>query len=221
MAERKTYVERLLDDYRQGQLTAEDVVSKVNSHIESRERALTKELVEQKRMYESQFREVFGVDYDNYIKGYNFEQSVVRWMFFTHNQYSLKIWQGDKCVKVLKDAKTLSATWNKYPDLIYVDDKNKKVVALECKYRENGILQLDEDKYRDYLNFKEQIGEQMKVDVQVYLLVGSGPFVLSDPEYMYCIPIEYLQGKETVNMRDIPQYKIQYLGEDIKKNYLF
>lgn len=223
MTKKKTYVEAALSDVRKGQKLVRDAVTRLADKISSQEKRIkfleeqcdsAKEYQEeQKNKYENLLNELVGGNVDGYLEGYRFEQFVVRWMDINHKKYGLKIWQGDKHVKIFKGTKTLSASWNKFPDLIFVNEKEKKVVALECKYRYDGILKLTKAKFTDYQNFEKQINSFMQVDTKTYLMVGiSGES--KSPAYMYCIPIDHLENlmnnddEIELNMRDFPQFKV-------------
>lgn len=165
-----------------------------------------------KEEYETMFLEIFGVNVDRYLEGFRFERHVVWWMNKHFPQYELKIWQGDKCYKPYEDSQTISASWNTYPDLIYVDEKRKRVVALECKYRYDGKLELARRQYENYKRFEPQISALMGVDARVYIMAGSRGETSGRPDFVYCIPIGYFDEHDSVDFRDIPEYKVYERG---------
>lgn len=173
--------------------------------------------------YESLFQEIFGENVDRYLEGFRFERHIVWWMNKNFPQYELKIWQGDKCYKPYEDSQTISASWNTYPDLIYVDEKQKRVVALECKYRYDGILNLDRRQYENYKRFETRISALMGVDAKVYIMAGSRGETSGRPDYVYCIPIGYFDKHDSVDFRYIPEYKVYERGlfNIIEKNIPF
>lgn len=175
-----------------------------------------------KEEYDEKLQDIIGDHVDEFIKGYHFEQFVVDWMYRNFKEYELKIWQGDKGVKA-GDGKFVKASWNMYPDLIFVNNEEKKVLALECKYRNNGNFRLKKNKYEDYKNFEVQIRKFINVDVNVYIMVGNG--FPETPNNMYCIPIDFYDGKFentecfTVNIDDLKQYKIMHWSRGEKNIY--
>lgn len=180
-----------------------------------------------KEEYDEKLQDVIGVHVDEFIKGYHFEQFVVNWMYRNFKEYELKIWQGDKGVKAC-DGKLVKASWNMYPDLIFVNSERKKVIALECKYRNSGDFRLKKCKYEDYKNFETQIRKFMNVDVNVYIIVGNGS--PETPSNIYCIPIDFYDDKFentewcTIHVDDLPQYKAMYWSKgekNVTKNIPF
>lgn len=236
MAKKKTYVEELLSDFRKSQKLAREAVSSLEARISSREKrikfleerisVLEEELGYQKECYENRFQEIFGVNFDNYLIGYGFEKHVVWWMNQYQKGYELKIWQGDKLARPYEEDDSIYASWNKYPDLIYVNERQKKVVALECKYRYDGVLNIDRRKYEDYKHFEMQIGSLMNVDTRVFIMVGSRG-TADKPDFMYCIPVDYFENLTEVDLRSVPQFKIMerdyYYGNinNLPENFMF
>lgn len=226
MAKKKTYIEQAMSDVRSGQKMIKDAVARLEGKISTLEDQLRKkeeELEREKMENETLLQELFGEKKDNYIDGYKFERFVVRWMDINHSKYELKIWQGDKCIKIFNGTKTLSASWNQYPDLIFVNEEEKKVIALECKYRYDGCLELERRQYENYKRFEKQIRLLMGVDVKVFVIGGSRGVTPEKPYYVYCIPIKYFENRHYVNFRNIPEYKVYELGvaNVIKENILF
>ena len=204
---------------------AEDLESSINSrenrihYLEEETKSNREWIAQTKEEYEAKFQEIFGVKIDTYLEGFRFERHVVWWMNSYVNQYELKIWQGDKCYKPYEDSKLISASWNTYPDLVYVDSINKKVIALECKYRSNAIISLDKRQYDNYKNFEKQIGNFMNVDVRVYVMVGTGGFSSDRPAFMYCVPLDCLRNQREYDLKTHPQYMVmerEVTGQEIK-----
>lgn len=198
---------------------AGDLEDRCNS-LENHSRWVEKQLVEEedfntqlKNQYEAKFQEIFGVNIDFYLDGFRFERHVVWWMNRYFSQYELKIWQGDKCYKPYEDSKRISASWNTYPDLIYVDTNNKKVVALECKYRSNGKISLEQRQFENYRNFEKQIGAFMNVKTKVYVMVGTGGSSSDRPDNMYCVPLEVLRNERELDLYAHPQYLVMERGD--------
>ena len=188
MAKKKSKVEETLSDVRKGQKLVRDAVGKLDETVKQ----LKKDLEEARETLEEKHKllqDLFGEHYNYFIDGYRFERHVVWWMNKNYPHYELKIWQGDKFAPPYKDGDLIYASWNKYPDLIYVDAKHKKAIALECKYRYDGRLELDSRQYSNYKNFETQIKELLHIDTEVYLMVGSGR-IPNRPGSMYAIPID-------------------------------
>lgn len=222
----KTYLETIMSDFKKGEKIVKDAVSKLESRVQSRDSRiayLEKELQDQKDYYEFKFLQIFGVNFENYLIGYGFEKHVVRWMNQYFSQYELKIWQGDKCVQPYIEGDKISASWNTYPDLIYVNEVKKKVIALECKYRNDGWLELERRQYENYKKFETQIRSFMGVDASVFIIGGSRGLNSDSPDYMYCIPLDFFADKDIVDFREIPEYKVyeRGLSNVIKDNIPF
>ncbi len=173
-------------------------------------------LQEEKRQlqedFDNNFISIFGLKYKDYMKGYEFEKHVVWWMHQYFGQYELKIWQGDKFAHPYIEDDMICASWNMYPDLIYVDEQSKRVVTLECKYRNDGKLKFEHRQYENYKKFESQICSYMGVDARVYIMAGSRGETSHYPDFMYCIPIDYFADKDYVDYRDIPEYKVYERG---------
>lgn len=217
----KTYLETIMSDFKKGERAVKDAVSRLESRVQSRESRiafLEKELQEQKAYYEFQFMKIFGVNIETYLIGYEFEKHVVWWMNKYCRKYVLKVWQGDKCASTSYDDDIIIATWNTYPDLIYVNKENTKVVALECKYRQNGKLSIDKQHYAHYEAIEKQIRDNLHIEARVYVMVGSSGSSSHRPDYMYCVPLYEFKGEREVDMRNIPQYKVMdrsVIGQEI------
>lgn len=208
MAKKKTQAEQAATNVRRSlKILIKEIDSlqrKVNLHEREKEKM--------QEEFDNKFRSIFGVKFDDYLRGYGFEKHVVWWMNQYFKQYDLKIWQGDKCAHPYIDGDKISASWNTYPDLIYVDDENKKAIALECKYRSDGRLELDRRQYANYKKFESQIHSLMRVDVSVFIMGGSRGLTSDRPDYMYCIPLDFFVDKEIVDFREIPEYKVYERG---------
>lgn len=220
-------VEQALYDIKKARKMLKQAADDLDSSICSRERKIkwlegridlqdeyiNDELARTKEEYDSQMQDVIGAHVDMYLKGYNFERFVVQWMFKNNSDFDLKIWQGDKCVDT-REGKKIVASWNMYPDLIYVNEKTKQVIAIECKYRSNGMLELSKKKYEDYKRFEDQIGGLMHVDVCVYLMFGCG-WDAANPDTMYRLPIDKLAEKFdaedmcVLDAKNLDQYKVK------------
>lgn len=168
---------------------------------------------------ENKITQIIGkVNIDAYLCGLEFEKHVVFWMCKECPEYKLKIWQGDKVQSWFDwnfGKQIASADWNKYPDLIFVNYELKKVLAIECKYRKEGLLFISKEKYQDYLRFQENVHTFMNVDVETYIMVGVGGENSSRPQKMYCIPLEEFDSKHNydtnpMNMEDNYQFRVMY-----------
>lgn len=203
------------------------VLTEEFSHLQNRlirmEKENKKTIDRLKSDHENLLISAFGPNYEDYLTGYGFEKHVVWWMNKYFQNYELKIWQGDKCTQPYVNEDKISASWNMYPDLIYVNTDPKKVIALECKYRENGILHLDQRQYKNYKNFETQISSLMGVETKVYIMGGSRGLTSDRPDYVYCIPIDYFSDKREVDFRDIPTFKVyeRYVNNTITGNIPF
>lgn len=192
----------------------ENKIKWLESRLDSQDEYFEGEIQRTKEDCDSKLQDMIGIHVDEYLKGYSFERFVVQWMYKSYSEFELKIWQGDKCVDT-RDGKKIVASWNMYPDLIYVNEKKKQVIALECKYRSNGILELPQKKLEDYKRFEEQIGNLMNVDVKVYIMLGGGRDA-AKPSSIYRIPIgeldEMVDANDicVVDGKDFPQYKVKF-----------
>lgn len=151
----------------------------------------------------------------DYLKGVEFEKFVVRWMYNHRNRFSLKIWQGDKSVPVVGyryELHHITAAWNKYPDLIFVDDESKQAIAIECKYCFEGRRSLETRKYDDYLNFENSLSQFMGKNIRVYIMIGTRGEA-SNPDWLYCIPLDALKKENLeLNMRDKEYQRYKIMG---------
>ena len=222
---KKTPAEQAATEIRRSLKDLMEEVNRLQHRVNRREKDV-ENLIEENRWlqekFDNNFMSIFGIKYEEYLKGYGFEKHVVWWMHQYFGQYELVIWQGDKCAHPYVDGDKICASWNTYPDLIYVDEERKRVVALECKYRNDGRLDLERRQYENYKRFESQIRSLMGVEVSVFIMAGSRG--TSDrPDYMYCIPIDYFADRDSVDYRNIPDYKIYERGFSnvIRENIAF
>lgn len=218
-------VEQALYDIKKARQMIKKAAENLESSIDSRENRIrfleeeTRSDIEWinqiKENYETKFQEIFGKRIDTYLDGFRFERHVVWWMNQYYSQYELKIWQGDKCYKPYEDSKMIRASWNSYPDLIYVDTNEKKVLALECKYRANGIIWLDDEHFKNYETFEKQIGNFMNVDTEVYVMVGTSGPSSERPDCMYCVPLSCLRNQREMDLCNYPQYRVMDRSEQM------
>ena len=215
---KKSNLEQTLADYKKGMKAVKKAVKELESYISSRDKNinfLTKEnnsLLESNKSlraeFDDKFKAMFGESYDMYLRGFDFEQHVVWWMHQYFRDYDLKIWQGDKCAHPYDNQEKIYPSWNKYPDLIYVNEEDKKVIALECKYTENDKFSISQKKHSEYKKFEDEIGRFMKVDIKVYIIIGCGGPSSKRPDSMYCVPVSYFEDKREIIFSDVPEYKI-------------
>ncbi len=185
--------------------------------------------------FEQKFQDLFGENYDAYIEGYNFEKHVVWWMNQYFGNYSLKIWQGDKIVKPYGERNKIYASWNQYPDLIYVDEQNNKVLGLECKFCTYAKFKVERQQLQNYKDFEKYIQELTNRDTRAYVIVGNNEYGFFDetvgvfvngycptdrenislrPTEMYCLPLDFIEqqlgnsDKTTIEVSNFPQYLI-------------
>lgn len=222
MAKKKTEIEKLLSDLKKSQKLSKQTVLGLEEKISIQQKhydfvigsyqdkidGLEKTILGQKNL----ISELFGDNIEQYVEGYRFERFVARWMDINFKQYELKLWQSDKFAEILRGTRKLYPSWNQYPDLIYVDEVNKKAIALECKYRNDGMLELERRQYDNYKKFESQMRLLMKVDISVYIIGGSRGLTTDRPDYMYCIPLDFFKDKELVDFREIPEYKVYERG---------
>ncbi len=195
--------------------------------------------------FEQKFQELFGKGYDAYIEGYNFEKHVVWWMNQYFGNYSLKIWQGDKFCNSFGDRDNIYPSWNQYPDLVYVDDSNKKVLALECKFRLYARFDVKRRQWLNYKDFERHIRKLTNMDSDVYVIVGNNENCFFDetvgifvngfnptdrenisvrPTEMYCLPLDFIEKQlgdsdsTTIEVSQFPQYLIMTKSEGKIRN---
>ena len=133
-------------------------------------------MITSEKDFEQKFQDLFGENYDAYIEGYNFEKHVVWWMNQYFGNYSLKIWQGDKVAKPYGERNMIYASWNQYPDLIYVDEKNNKVLGLECKFCTYAKFKVERQQLRNYKDFEKYIHGLTNRDTKAYVIVGNNEY---------------------------------------------
>ncbi len=195
--------------------------------------------------FEQKFQELFGTEYNAYIEGYNFEKHVVWWMNQYFGQYELKIWQGDKCSKTQGDNKIIYPSWTRYPDLVYVDESNKKVLGLECKFCLYAKFNVKRRQFLNYKDFEKHIRNLTNMATSVYIIVGNnensffdetvGIFVNGNnptdrenislrPTEMYCLPLDFIEQQlgdvdnTTIEVSQFPQYLIMNKPEGKIRN---
>lgn len=206
-------IKKATEDLESSLESCESRIKWLEGRLDSQDEYMELEIQRTKEVCDSKLQDVIGSHVDEYLKGYSFERFVVQWMYKYFNEFELKIWQGDKCVDAY-DGKKLIASWNMYPDLIFVNERKKQVIALECKYRYNGVLDLTKTKFEDYKRFEEQICSLMHVDVKVYIMIGCGGNA-AKPNNMYRIPIDIMEEMFDSNdtcsivIEDYPQYKVK------------
>ena len=229
---KKTPIEKAVSDIKKSLATLVEEREKEVSHLQSEINHLNYELKHtqsdlewaqqqldaKEHEREELLQALFGQHYNEVLTGWAFEEHVVWWMDQYYGHYRLKIWQGDKASfgygKYFGDEHIITPDWNKYPDLIYVNDCLHKAIALECKYRFDGKLTLTKEKYDEYKRFEDRMTQFMSVKVDVYLMVGTGGNSSHKPDWMYCIPIDdinFLEGNEvTISMsaKENQRYKV-------------
>ena len=211
MTKRKTNIEIALSDVKKGQKLVRDAVARLESYLSSRDKKidiLGEALESEKESYENKFQKIFGESIDNYLVGYGFERHVVWWMNTYHPQYELKIWQSDKMANPYEDGDIIYPSWNQYPDLVYVNERDKKVLALECKYRFYGKLDINQERYNKYKEFEKVVRDLKNYTVDIYVMVGNYGLSSDKPENMYCFPIDYFKNTTEVDLKDVPQFKV-------------
>lgn len=220
---KKAPIEQALADAKKTLKIISNEVSNLQSSLASRENRVKRlecQLEDEKKSSqereESLLHSLFGNNAQYFLEGLAFEKHVVWWMDKFCNNYKLKIWQGDKSCyihNIYKGDHLITASWNSYPDLIFVDEEQKKVIAIECKYRFDGIFALEKSKYEIYKQFQDKISKLMHVETRVYIMVGTGGFKAGLPDWMYCLPIDSYQFSGNIkiisrDMRNEPQYKV-------------
>ena len=234
MAKKKTPAEQALFDIKKNLKVLSEQVDRLQVQLEIRtnqKNTLEEKLNKLRESKELEIRNIsvdlFGDNYETYKDGYDFERHVVWWMNWLFPKYKLKIWQGDKICCPYGDHEPICPLWNKFPDLIYADDKKKKVLAIECKFRCNGIYELSKTKYLDYKLFEQLIRDLKDVDVQTCIMIGSiseyykfdKHYSPNRPEFMYCIPINYFdtlfEKSDTcvIDLREYPQFLVMKKNE--------
>lgn len=194
---------------------------------------------------EQVFQELFGTNYEAYIEGYNFEKHVVWWMNQYFGNYTLKIWQGDKYCKPFEDKDRIYPSWNQYPDLIYVDERKRKVLGLECKFCLSAKFKVERRQLLNYKDFERHICNLTNMDTEVYIIVGNNEnsfydetadafvngYMATDreniskkPTEMYSLPLDFIvqqlgdADKTTIEVSEYPQYRIMTKPEGKIRN---
>ena len=213
MTKKKSGLEQVLSDFRKTQKEQRNIVSNFERVIRRKEREireLNDQLESLKAEYEAKCQEIFGTNMDSYLQGVRFERHVAWWMREYFPQYSLKIWQGDKCYKPYENDELITAEWNSFPDHIFVDESNKKVLAIECKYRKDGKLTIDERQYNNYKQSEILLQRLFGANVKVFVMVGVDEFKIcpNKPDYMYCIPIDRFEDGKEKELKSFKEYLV-------------
>ena len=213
MTKKKSELEQALSDFRKTQKEQRNIVSDMERIIRRKEREireLNDQLKSLKAEYEAKCQEIFGTNMDSYLQGVRFEQHVAWWMREYFPQYSLKIWQGDKYYKPYEEDEPITAEWNSFPDLIYVDEDQKKVLAIECKYRKDGKLTIEEKQYNNYKQSEVFLQNLFGAEVKVLVMAGIDEFRIrpNKPDYMYCFPIDFFKDGKEKELKSFKEYLV-------------
>ena len=136
-------------------------------------------------------------NYESKLKGYRFEQFVVRG--FEHGAYTLLRWRSDK------QAGEIFAAENSEPDLVirFTGKKKRAHFAVECKYRskyhEHDTVKFDTDQLRRY----EKFGENNRIPVFLILGLQGSP---SKPRDLFIIPLKVILATPILSKTDLAQY---------------
>ena len=117
---------------------------------------------------------------EDVLKGREFEDHVLE-LFKLHKEdgFVLKEWQGDK---IYGD---ICPESNRHPDFVF--DYQGKTFAVECKWREKLLPNLEKDLFStDKLAIYQQFSTDRNIPVYIILGVGGEP---SNPELLYNIPL--------------------------------
>lgn len=122
----------------------------------------------------------------------------------------LLIWQSDKYYKPYEEEEPIRAEWNSFPDLILMDMKAKKAIAIECKFRSNGLLTIDHDHYMNYKRAETQISAYFGVETEVFVMAGTNEFEGTSqyPDYMFCIPIDCFKDGKEKELKSFKEYLV-------------
>lgn len=213
MTKKKTELEQALSNFKKTQKEQRQIVQSLETIIRSKEREVVRLKNEKQSLideYEDKLMSVVGENADEYIKGYNFERHVAWWMREHFPQYSLKMWQGDKYYCPYVDDKQITAEWNAFPDLIFVDEEKKKVLAIECKYRKDGKLTIDEKQFHNYRQSQIPLQTLFDAEVKVVVMAGVNEFSITPqrPDYMYCIPIDCFEDGKEKDLKLLKEYLV-------------
>ena len=135
-------------------------------------------------------------------KGNLFESYIVD--KFPNKHYRLQEWTSDKT--------SSSGKWavsNLNPDLKFLELSSNKEFCVECKYRRNDEVHIEERQLRRY----RAIAAKTKIPVFLALGTGGKP---NRPECLYLIPIHI-----TKNVSDLNTIKNKYQKKDISKGLYF
>ena len=114
------------------------------------------------------------------LKGREFEDYVLE-LFKLHegNGFVLKEWQGDKTQGDIYPEN------NRHPDFVF--DYQRKGFAVECKWREKLLPDIEKDLFStDKMATYQQFSTERNIPVFIVLGVGGEP---SNPELLYNIPL--------------------------------
>lgn len=213
MARRKTELEQALSDFKKTQKEQRNIVSVLERIIYRKDkevRDLKNKIESLTAEYEEKCTEIFGLNIDNYLQGVRFERHVTWWMREYFPQYSLKIWQSDKYYKPYSEETAITAEWNSFPDLIFVDESTKDVLAIECKYRKDGKLNIDDRQYNNYNRSKMLLQGLFGGKVKVFVMAGVDEHSITPerPDYMYCIPLDRFKDGTEKDMKLFKNYLV-------------
>ena len=122
---------------------------------------------------------------------------------FPKKHYLLQEWTSDKT--------SSSGKWavsNLNPDLKFLELSSNKEFCVECKYRKNDEVHIEERQLRRY----RAIAAKTKIPVFLALGTGGKP---NRPECLYLIPIYVTKG-----VSDLNTIKKKYQKKDISKGSL-
>ena len=172
MAKKKSELEQLFSDYRKAQKTTKCTITRLEGIIHQQAEQieqLQNELEHEKENKDLLLTGLLGENADRAIDGYDFERHVAWWMKKHQPHLTLEMWQGDKFAHPYMDDEIICPLWNKYPDLIYSEDGKKEIIAVECKYRYDGILEINNQKFEKYKSFESHQGNLMSKNIKVYI----------------------------------------------------
>lgn len=230
MTKKKSELEQALSDFRKTQKEQRNIVSNLERIIRRKEREirdLNNQIEMLKAEYEAKCQEIFGTNMDSYLQGVRFEQHVAWWMREYFQQYSLKIWQSDKYFRPYENDDPITAEWNSFPDLIYVDEDHKKVLAIECKYRKDGKLTIENRQYNNYKQSEVFLQTLFGAEVKVFVMAGVDKFRIwpQKPDYMYCFPIDFFKDGEEKDLKSFKENPVMdryaYATKPILENIHF
>ena len=213
MTKKKTELEQALSNFRKTQKEQRQIMQSFETIDRSKDQEIVRLKNEKQSIideYENKLSSIVGGNVDEYIKGYNFEQHVAWWMREYFPQYSLRMWQGDKYYYPYINEEPITAEWNAFPDLIFVDEEKKKVLAIECKYRKEGKLTIDERQYNNYKQCQIPLQTLFGADVKIFVMAGTDEFKIrpNKPDYMYCIPVDCFEDGKEKDLNSFKEYLV-------------